>query len=180
MRRFKTIAIISSCIILGPQVNLLGNSIAIAKTKARVQSNALDDDYVAKHWYDSTTGFAIGGFDTVAYFGQNEIKEGRDDYQFIWRGVSWRFANSGNLRAFKKAPYIYVPRFGGYDAYALSNGILTEGHPSIWEIVDGRLYLFHNETNRYLWQNRKSKIMTEILVNWKKLSLELPRFKIRN
>ena len=134
--------------------------------------------YAPLHWQDTKTGFAIGGFDTLAYFSQKQSKLGISKFQYQWRGSNWRFASMGNLLAFKRSPSIYIPKFAGYDPYALSMGILVEGHPAIWSIIDGQLLLFHNEVNRYLWLENTKRLKVKTQKNWRGLSLKLPRHKI--
>ncbi|TCT13391.1 hypothetical protein EDC22_101256 [Tepidamorphus gemmatus] len=99
---------------------------------------------------DAVTGFAIFGYDPVAYFADGQPREGRD-YEADWAGVTWRFANDGNRQAFLEAPTVYAPLFGGYCAVALARGYAAEGDPNFWIIYRNRLVLFHTEANRQLF-----------------------------
>jgi YHS domain-containing protein len=64
---------------------------------------------------DRLTGFAIGGFDPVAYFTDGKPVPGRAEFELSSAGVVWRFANEGNRAAFAANPDVYAPQFGGYD-----------------------------------------------------------------
>lgn len=160
---------------------------AIAKEREaiRQQKQAIDQRlkklenlYIPKHWSDPATGFALGGYDPIAYFEQGEPRPGREEYEVYWHGTSWRFATIGNMRIFKQAPSIYAPHYAGYDPYALSNNILAEGEPVIWSVTNGKLYIFQNEVNKYLWTERHSKLMPDAEANWAILSQDLPSFRI--
>lgn len=139
---------------------------------------ALDNLFTPIHWSDPITGLAIGGYDPISYFSGQEQRVQSDAHEYVWHGISWRFLNEGNKRAFQRSPNLYVPVFAGYDAYALSNGVLAQGLPSIWAINEGRLYLFHSPVNRHLWQENSEKLKTKTRENWQTLSLDLPRYKI--
>jgi hypothetical protein len=89
------------------------------------------------------TGLAIDGFDPVAYFVDAAAQVGRAGLELRHAGASWRFRNTGNRAAFAANPEVYMPRFGGHDPMALGRGAATPGHPRLWQIVNGRLYLFH-------------------------------------
>ncbi len=97
---------------------------------------------------DRLTGFAIGGFDPVAYFTDGKPVPGRAEFELSSAGVVWRFANEGNRAAFAANPEVYAPQFGGYDPIAIARGVSTAGHPEIWLISNSRLYLFYNATAR--------------------------------
>lgn len=138
----------------------------------------LDNLYVPIHWSDYATGLAIGGYDPLSYFISEKSEAGDERFQYLWHGVTWQFTSNANLLAFKRTPSVYAPRYAGYDAYAISKGILSQGLPSIWVIKQGKLYLFHNQVNRYLWQENRSALNKKIEENWQELSLEIPRFKV--
>lgn len=148
------------------------------ETELEKKLNELDNLYVPIHWSDYITGLAIGGYDPLSYFISQKSESGDERFQYLWHGVTWQFISKANLLAFKRTPSVYAPRYAGYDAYAISKGLLSEGLPSIWVIEGGKLYLFHNQVNRYLWQENRRKLHKKIETNWRELSLDIPRFKV--
>ena len=158
----------------------VANSDAEKVTKEELEKNLsrLDYLYVPIHWSDYSTGLAIGGFDPIAYFETAKATFGDEEFQLVWHGVSWQFISEGNMNAFKRTPSVYAPQYAGYDPYAISNNILAEGQPSLWSIINGRLYLFHSEVNRYLWQENIKTLKRKTEKNWSRLSLDLPRFNV--
>lgn len=94
------------------------------------------------------TGLGLSGFDPVAYFTDHKPVMGKPDLEFMKSGAVWRFTNEGNRSAFVDNPAVYMPRFGGYDPVAIARGTSVPGHPLIWSVADGRLYLFYNEAAR--------------------------------
>lgn len=97
---------------------------------------------------DKNTGFAIFGYDPVAYFTDAKPVEGKRDFELQSGGVVWRFRSEGNRSAFSESPDVYQPRYGGYDPVAVARGVAVPGNPLLWMIVGERLYLFYNEAAR--------------------------------
>ncbi len=154
--------------------------VKLEKPAPRVRKNSLGNyDYRPKHWTDPATGIALGGIDPIAYFELQTLETGSEEYEFEWQGVSWRFMSKGNMQAFARSPQLYAPVFAGFDAYAVSQGILSEGLPSIWAISEGRLYLFHTPVNRHLWFENMEQLKPVVRKNWRRLSLDLPRHKVK-
>jgi YHS domain-containing protein len=95
---------------------------------------------------------AIHGYDPVAYFADGKPVAGREDLEFEWMGAKWRFATAEHREAFKKTPEKYAPQYGGYCAYAVSQGRLVDIDPNAWSIVDGKLYLNYDLNIQKKWQ----------------------------
>jgi len=89
-------------------------------------------------------GFALGGHDVVAYFTEGRPVPGDRRHALKWRGAVWLFASPETLLAFEMNPRAYAPRFGGYCAWALSEGKLASGDPAAFAIRDNRLYVAHS------------------------------------
>lgn len=70
----------------------------------------------------SGSGVAIEGVDPVAYFTERRLFEGSSKFSHKWKGASWRFASAKNLELFKADPQKYEPQYGGFCAYAVSEG----------------------------------------------------------
>lgn len=97
-------------------------------------------------------GFALGGWDPVAYFRRGAPAEGRPEHRLKFHGAVWLFESEENCIAFEMDPLAYKPRFGGYCAYTVANGMPLKSDPHAWTIHEGRLYLNYNLTLRILWR----------------------------
>jgi hypothetical protein len=97
---------------------------------------------------DNHSGLAISGYDPVAYFSESRALPGRPDLEYAFAGGVWRFRNEGNREAFKAAPDIYMPRFGGYDPVGVGRGVAIPGNPRLWYVHDARLYLFYSDDHQ--------------------------------
>ena len=125
-------------------------------------------------WWDYSTGFAIGGYDPVAYFTQRKSTPGREGIEHRWGGRYWRFVNTGNRDAFAKHPGIYAPQFAGYDALSLSKGLTVQGSPTVWAVYKKRVYLFADKTSLWAWKRNRDKITQTARANWTTLGNDLP------
>jgi len=125
-------------------------------------------------WRDPATGFAIGGYDPVAYFTKKSATPGQEGMEHRWRGAVWRFASSGNRDVFAKYPEIYAPAFAGYDARALAKGLTVQGSPVLWAMLNRRVYFFHDVSNLQQWQSDPQGITAAAHANWTRLAKDLP------
>ena len=97
---------------------------------------------------DLRTGLAINGFDPVSYRLGPQPLAGRVEYELIQDRFVWRFASQANLEAFRDAPEIYTPAFGGFDPTGVANGVAVDSDPSQFAVVGSRLFLFRSADNR--------------------------------
>lgn len=102
------------------------------------------------------TGFlsnvAADGHDVVAYFTEGRPVEGSTEFTQEYNGATWRFASAENRDAFAAKPEAYAPQFGGYCAWAVSQGSTAKGDPDYWRIVDDKLYLNYNADVQTRWE----------------------------
>lgn len=96
------------------------------------------------------TGFAVSGYDVVAYrsldqsaVGQPQAAAipGRADITAEYNGSKFAFASEENRAKFLENPAYFVPQYDGHCAYGVSKGGKVPGNPNLWRIVDDRLYL---------------------------------------
>jgi len=118
---------------------------------------------------DNLSGLAISGFDPVAYFTDHAARIGDGAFEYVYRGVVWRFCNEGNRAAFARDPTVYMPRFGGYDPSSLARAVARAGHPMIWLIADQRLYLFSVAENRNAFATRTDQSIAAAERGWREV-----------
>jgi YHS domain-containing protein len=112
---------------------------------------------------------AVSGYDPVAYFRVGKPVEGLSDHSFDWNGATWRFANAQNLADFKQAPEKYAPQYGGYCAWAVSQGYTASSDPQAWHIRDGKLYLNYSKSVQATWAEDIPGHITKANANWPKV-----------
>jgi YHS domain-containing protein len=116
------------------------------------------------------TGFlsrvAVGGYDPVAYFTQGQAARGSAQFKLTHEGYDYHFANAENLARFRANPGAYLPQFGGYCAWAVSQGYTASGDPRHWRIVNGRLYLNYNAQVQRDWDADRANHIRNGEANW--------------
>ncbi|MEO0430932.1 MAG: YHS domain-containing (seleno)protein [Cyanobacteria bacterium J06656_5] len=96
-------------------------------------------------------GVAIGGADPVAYFTEGDYTPGSGEFTHDWEGATWQFASAENRDLFAASPEEYAPQYGGFCAWAVSQGNTAPIDPTAWKIVDGKLYLNYNAQIQNRW-----------------------------
>jgi YHS domain-containing protein len=109
---------------------------------------------------------AVGGYDPVAYFTEGKPVEGRRDITHSWKGVTWRFVSEKNRDTFKANPEAYAPQYGGYCAWAVSQGYTAKGDPKHWKIVNGKLYLNYDARVQRNWEKDIPGHVAKAERNW--------------
>lgn len=97
-------------------------------------------------------GYAIGGFDTVAYFMLGKAVKGDRNITHEWEGAIWAFANADHREMFKADPKAFAPRFGGFCAFAASHGMMFASAPEAFTVYDGKLYLTSSRAVAESWR----------------------------
>jgi YHS domain-containing protein len=115
---------------------------------------------------ESFLGVAIDGADPVAYFDESRHVEGSSDYEVEWQGATWRFANADRRDRFQAEPEKYAPQFGGYCAWAVSQGYTAPIDPEAFSIVDGKLYLNYDEDIQAKWRKDQAALIAAAEKNW--------------
>ena len=100
--------------------------------------------------YVDETGFAVSGYDVVAYFDlpqspvgtpQPEGVKGNKTITAEYNGATFAFSTEANRDAFLAEPAKYAPQFDGHCAYGVAKGGKVPANPNLWRIVDDKLYL---------------------------------------
>jgi YHS domain-containing protein len=116
--------------------------------------------------YTNWRGLAVSGYDAVAYFRAGKPVPGSSELELEWGGATWRFASAENLALFRADPERYAPQYGGYCAWAVSNGDTASSDPEAWKIVDGKLYLNYSRAIQERWQGDVPGNIRRADANW--------------
>ena len=111
-------------------------------------------------------GVAIEGTDPVAYFTDAKAVIGSSKFSHRWNGAEWRFKNAANRDTFAKTPGKYAPAFGGYCAWAVSQGYTAGIDPEAWTIHEGTLYLNYSKNIQEQWAQDISGNIAKGRRNW--------------
>jgi YHS domain-containing protein len=116
--------------------------------------------------YTNWRGLALSGYDPVAYFEVGAAVAGSSQFELEWQGATWRFSSAEHLAAFRAEPEHFAPQYGGYCAWAVSNGYTASSDPEAWRIVDGKLYLNYSKRVQKRWEEDVPGYITKGQANW--------------
>lgn len=119
-------------------------ALAIALTSIFNLANA--QTFTGKHFNNvDASGVILDGYDAVAFFTDNKPVKGDAKFQFRYEEAIYYFASQEHLDLFKASSDKYKPQFGAWCAYAVSLGRIAPIDVNNFSIVDGRLFIQHNQ-----------------------------------
>ena len=119
---------------------------------------------------------AIRGYDTVAYFTENQPVKGTNEYERVWQDAKWRFSSAENRDQFASDPERYAPRYGGFCAGGLALGVLWEVDPEAWVIIDDKLYLNYSKKDLPEFIEDAPNEIAKADANWERIGKVRSRF----
>ncbi|MEX1035276.1 MAG: YHS domain-containing (seleno)protein [Sneathiella sp.] len=126
-----------------------------------------------KLYYSTLFGTAVDGYDVVAYFTEGKPVEGSSDHSVEWKGAEWHFANAEHKKMFEANPEKYAPQYGGYCAWAVSQGYAASTIPEAWSIVDSKLYLNYSKGVQTTWEEDIPGNIKQANNNWPGIEKDL-------
>ena len=126
--------------------------------------------YTGKEYNTLFAGLGAKGYDVVSYFTDGKPAMGSETYACDYRGVSWRFASAAHRDLFAKDPAKYVPQYGGFCSWGVSQAKLFDVDPvNGWTIQDGKLYLNFNAKLNGVFRGDPKEFIAKADKNWPEL-----------
>lgn len=125
--------------------------------------------------YVDGTGFAVSGYDVVSYFTlpqapvgttQAAPVPGKASITADYNGATFAFSSTANRDAFVANPAAYAPQYDGHCAYGVAKGGKVPANPTLWRIVDGKLYLNITKNVVGFWEEDIPGNLTKSGKNW--------------
>ena len=91
---------------------------------------------------------SLKGHDPVSYFTEGRPVKGSPTIAHDFDEARYLFSSPKNRERFAAAPERYTPQFTGLCTTGLSMGVKAEADPSVFKIVDGKLYVFSSPAAR--------------------------------
>ena len=110
--------------------------------------------------------WVIDGYDPVAYFLEGKPVKGRSDVSYEWNGGRWLFNSEEHRQLFIENPEKYAPQYGGFCSFGVSKGAKVRGAGEVWNIVDGKLYLYFNTNVQSRWESNREEYIRRADEKW--------------
>ncbi|MEM6739504.1 MAG: YHS domain-containing (seleno)protein [Pseudomonadota bacterium] len=131
--------------------------------------------------YTAANGFAVSGYDVVAYFDLDQAPvgseqplavAGRSDITADYDGATYAFSSEENRDRFLANPTSFAPQYDGHCAYGVAQGGKVPGNPNLWRILDGKLYLNITKNVVGFWEEDIPGNLQKSEVNWTSIEAE--------
>lgn len=114
-------------------------------------------------------GHALSGYDAVAYFTIGEPTKGNKEISTEWNGAKWLFSSEEHKTLFIANPTKYAPAYDGHCAFAAGIGKKVRAKPTLWKVIDDRLYLNFSKAANQRWLENPESYIKDGDENWKTL-----------
>lgn len=117
-------------------------------------------------------GWALDGFDVVHLLDHLQVVSGNTSFQVEYRDAVWLFTSSRTLQAFKENPGKYMPAYGGFCAYGISQGYKAPTRINLFTIVDGVLYFNFSPYIKRYWVQHQQLLIGTANDQWPQIKTE--------
>lgn len=145
------------------KTNLLASLIAVSAILFSTISFAADETL------KDANGVILGGHDAVSYFTENAAVKGYAGISAAHDGAIYHFSSEANRDLFKANPEKYAPQYGGFCAYGAAIGAKFPIDPTVFAVVDNKLYVNNSANVSKLWTAKQSKAITLADNKWSKI-----------
>lgn len=90
---------------------------------------------------DVPAPLALRGYDTVNYFTDGKPRLGTSQYASLYNGAIYWFVSEGHKKMFEANPDRYLPQYGGFCAFGVTQATKFDGDPLLWNTHRGKLYV---------------------------------------
>lgn len=111
---------------------------------------------------------ALKGYDVVGYFVDSQAEPGTPEFRQDWDEGRYQFASAAHRALFVKDPERYLPQFSGLCATGVGLGKKVAADPTVWKIVDGKLYVFYSVKAREM-ADKDPALLERSHQNWQSL-----------
>ena len=120
-----------------------------------------------QNWNVNTDNVAINCYDVISCWNGTPTV-GQPSCTFIHEGCTWHFCNEQNKKQFEANPGKYVPQFGGYCAWGVSEGKSCSVDPTCYTLAGDKLYFFCDSNAKSQWESNCTTCCPSAESNWSK------------
>jgi YHS domain-containing protein len=109
---------------------------------------------------------SLKGHDPVAYFTEGRPVKGSNAINYDFDDARYLFSSQKNRELFASRPDRYTPQYSGLCATGMALGAKAEADPTVWKIVDGKLFVFSSSQAREKFEQDPA-LLAKAQQNWK-------------
>jgi YHS domain-containing protein len=108
---------------------------------------------------------SLKGHDPVAYFTDGRPVKGSSAINYDFDDARYLFSSQKNRELFASSPDRYTPQYSGLCATGMAFGVKAQADPTVWKIVDGKLYVFSSTQAREKF-DQDASLLAKSQQNW--------------
>ena len=125
--------------------------------------------FAAEETQQNANGVILGGNDAVSYFTADKPTKGYAGISTVHDGAIYHFSSEANRDAFNANPGKYAPQYGGFCAYGAAIGAKFPIDPSVYAVVDNKLYVNNSANVSKIWTAKQAKAIKLADKKWTKI-----------
>ncbi len=125
--------------------------------------------FAAEETQQDVNGVILSGYDAVSYFTAEKATKGYAGISAVHDGAIYHFSSEANRDLFKANPSKYAPQYGGFCAYGAAIGAKFPIDPTVFAVVDDKLYVNNSANVSKLWNAKQAKAITLADEKWSKI-----------
>ena len=116
---------------------------------------------------------ALDGYCPVCYVAVGKAVKGTAEFKAEHDGKTYFFVKQGALDAFNESPEKFLPAYDGLCAYGMAFGKKFEADPTVFSVVDGKIYLNKDAAIGEKFSADKAAFIAKADAEWKKIEMAM-------
>lgn len=118
---------------------------------------------------------ALDGYCPVCYIAAGKAVQGVEKFQVDHDGDTYYFVNEGAMKTFEADPEKFLPEYDGLCAYGVSIGKKLEADPTLFSVIDGKIYLNFNKDVKKKFDADQAGFVKKADEKWEMISKEMAK-----
>ncbi|MGL4398389.1 MAG: YHS domain-containing (seleno)protein [Luteolibacter sp.] len=117
----------------------------------------------------------LGGYCPVCYIAAGKAVKGSAEFTAVHEEKTYHFVSKETMEMFQKNPSKYLPAYDGLCAYGMSLGKKFPSDPTVFKVVEGKVYLNKNAEVGKLFGEGTMAQIAKADAEWKKMGMEMKK-----
>lgn len=117
------------------------------------------------------TSVALDGYCPVCYIAAGKAVKGTKEFAVAHKEQTYYFVNTDAMKAFQAEPSKFLPQYDGFCAYGMSLGKKFPSDPTVFTVIDGKIYLNKDASIGKLFAKNTKKHIAKADAAWKPMAM---------
>ena len=118
---------------------------------------------------------ALDGYCPVCYIAAEKAVKGTDEFAVEHDGRTYLFVSADAMKAFQAEPDKFLPQYDGLCAYGMAFGKKFESDPTVFSVVDGKLYLNKDKSIGKKFNEDPEGFIAKADPEWKAIKMKMEK-----